>query len=194
MVLMVLCVKKRNPPHYTQIPRKHNTHTRPLIKCTPNNLHALLIWRGKASEKTVTPTERHTWYDIHLHKVCAPSCTLPSTQASRKTDTKFQPLYASTSNKRCNLSICHDKAHKKTGHQKNTHPESDIHLHKVCASPNPLPYTQISRKHNTHPCPSSQEQLVVRYINRKLLLTWCCLQIAVLLEGQTKDAACKQHM
>ena len=81
------------PPFpYTQIPRKHKTHTRPLIGCTPNNLYAFFMWCRKAAEKTETPTERHTWYDIHLHRACAP--TLPSTQASRKTDAKFQPLNA----------------------------------------------------------------------------------------------------
>ena len=33
-----------SPFPYSQIPRKHNTHTRPLFRCTPNNLHALFFF------------------------------------------------------------------------------------------------------------------------------------------------------
>ena len=152
MVLMVLCVKKRTPPPTPRSP-ENTTHTpgrssnAPQTTCTPFSYGVGRLLKRLRHQ----PSDTHD--DIHLHKVCAPSCTLPSTQASRKTDTKFQPLYASTSNKRCNLPICHDKAHKKTGHQKKTHPESDIHLHKVCAPPPPFPYTQIPRKHKTHTRP-----------------------------------------
>jgi hypothetical protein len=76
-------------------------------------------------------------------------CTLSSTLESRKTDTEFQPLDASPSNKLYDLPICHGKAHKKTGHQNMTQPKIDIHLHKVCAPPPPS-HTARSPENTTH--------------------------------------------
>ena len=142
------------PPSHTARSPENTTHTpgrssnAPQTTCTPFSYNVGRLLKRLRHQ----PSDTHYMTSVYIRCV-HPRSTLPSTQASRKTDTKFQPLYASTSNKRCNLLICHDKAHKKTGHQKKTHPESDIHLHKVCAPPPPFPYTQIPRKHKTHTRP-----------------------------------------
>ena len=78
-------------------------------------------------------------------------CTLSSTQDSRKTDTKFQPLDASPSNKLCDLPICLGKVHKETGHQKR-HTRKVTSIYTWCVHLLPLPIQPDPQKtQHTHP-------------------------------------------
>ena len=182
------------PPSHTPRSPENKTHTPGRSSnalqttCTPFSCNVGRLLKRLRHQ----PSDTHDMTSIYIGCVHPPSHP-PRNPGKQTLSSSRWMLHLQTS---CMTSLYVMVRYTKKQGTKKRHTRKVTSIYTRCVHlppPSHTPRSPENKTQHTHPCPSSQEHLVVGFINRNSL-TLCCLQIAALLQGQTKEAACKQHI